>query len=273
MDGKMDSLMLSGEKQATFEALLDDIERVGSIPTGKDKKEDWIKHYENWTYMLLKSYEDALQKEKLDEVFNFNRKLGKIAKIISGFALLQGNAYLYSMGIFIGTFHAVADMLPGRNKEQTFNIRMAEVIGRVYVKQVLESLYKRDHVQHKDLCDKLGISPSQLNRVMGELSDIGCVKRYSAGKYAFYSLTSRGKKYVHEFLGCRKEEYIDYESVMLAGRKPQIDRKERESDMPDLEEEYRIDYREDKMEYEKFVNMKLAYSKGMEGMLEGNLYE
>lgn len=126
MDGKMNALMPNGEKQVTFEVLLDDMERVGSVPSEKNKNEDWVKRYENWTYMLQKSYEEALRKEKLDEIFAFNRKLGKIAKLIGGFALLQGNVYLYSMGAFVGAFHTMAGMLPERNKEQTFNIRMAE---------------------------------------------------------------------------------------------------------------------------------------------------
>lgn len=266
MDGKMNALMPNGEKQVTFEALLDDMERVGSVPSEKNKNEDWVKRYENWTYMLQKSYEEALRKEKLDEIFAFNRKLGKIAKLIGRFALLQGNAYLYSMGAFVGAFHTMAGMLPERNKEQTFNIRMAEVIGRVYVKQTLEALYGHDYTQHKDLCDKLGISPSQLNRIMGELDDIGCVKRCKSGKYAFYSLTARGKKYAREFLGCRKEAYIDYESVMLAGRKPQIDKKEQEFGMAGLAEEYSIhDKYGNMVKYGKFINTELAYpEKGFE---------
>ena len=262
MDGKENVSMLYGEKPLTFEALLKDMEQVGIVPIEINEKEDWDRRYEDWMYRLQKSYEEAMQKEELDDAFAFTRKYGKVAKTIKKFASTQENAYLYSMGTFVGVFHAMSGMLPKRNEAQIFHIKMAELKGRVYVKQALEFLYGQDFIQHKELCDKLGISPSQLNRVMGELTDVGCVRKYESGKYVFYSLTLLGRNYVHEFLGCRTEAYMEYDSVALAGQKPQIGERGSKLSTSRLAAEYRIDNaNEDMVKYAKLANVELSYGK------------
>lgn len=228
MDAKMSSFALerSNSKGETLETLLKEMEHTGAIPTSPVENDNWLNRYEKWTSTLQKTYGEALQKENLEETYTFNRKMRVLAKSISGFAHEQSSSYLYAMGMFAGVFFAMAGMLPKRNKEQIFNIRMASLKNRAYVKQILEILYESEYVQHKELCKKTGASQSQLNRTMAGLIDIGCVKRYKRGKYSLYALTPMGKKYTREFLGYKRKNYVEYDSVLMAGKKPQIEQKE-----------------------------------------------
>lgn len=229
MEVKLSSSVVgrNSSKGESLESLFKEMEHAGTIPTTPVENDNWLKRYEKWTSTLQKTYGEALQKENLEETYAFNRKMRVLTKSISGFAHEQGSSYLYAMGMFAGVFFAMAGMLPKRNKEQIFNIRMASLKNRAYVKQILEILYESEYVQHKDLCKKTGASQSQLNRTMTGLIDVGCVKRYKKGKYSLYSLTPMGRKYTKEFLGCKKKYYIEYDAVIMAGKKPQIKQKER----------------------------------------------
>lgn len=94
-----------------FIELLKDMKQAGIVPTKINEKEEWGRRYEDWAYRLQKSYEEAMQKEKLHEAFDFNRKMGKTVKMIQKFSQLQENSYLYYMGVFVGVFHAMSSML------------------------------------------------------------------------------------------------------------------------------------------------------------------
>lgn len=211
------------DKAETLETLLKEMKSTDIIPTKPIENEKWFNCYEKWGTTLQKTYGETLQKENLEEAYSFNRKMGILIKNIRRFAIEQGSSYLYAMGMFTGIFFAMSGMLPSRNKEQIFNIRMAGLKSRTYVKEILENLYESDYIQHKDLCERVNASPSQLNRTMDSLIDIGCIRRYKRGKYSLYSLTPMGRKYTKEFLGYVRKDYLEYDAIMLAGKKPQIE--------------------------------------------------
>lgn len=202
-----------------------------------------VKDYNRRTSALRRAYKEALQKEDLDEVYAFNRKMGPMMQQMHGLVKHSG---LYAMGMFSGVFVAMSDMLPQRNDEQIFNMYMAELKGRAYVKQIIKILYEGGCVQHKQMCNKINVSASQLTRSMSELIRIGCVRRYRSGKASVYMLTAMGEKYAREFLGYKKKELSGYAQVRLAGRKPQIERRERHAlvDNDDQAEAYKLSNRE-----------------------------
>ena len=232
MDAKMSSLVLeqNSSKGESLESLFKEMKHAGMIPTTPVENDNWVNRYEKWTSTLQKTYGEAMQKDNLEEAYTFNRKMRVAIKNINAFARTQGSSYLYAMGMFAGVFFAMAGMLPKRNKEQIFNVRMAILKNRAYVEQKLRFLYESEYVQHKDLCDRIGVSQSQLNRTMAGLIDINCVKRYKKGKYSLYSLTPEGRKYTKEILGYKRKNYIEYESVQMAGKKPQIEQKKQWED-------------------------------------------
>lgn len=240
MDTKINMPVLDRDKNETLENLYIEMKHTGYIPKTPVENENWLKRYEKWTSALQKTYGEALKKENLEETYVFNRKMGPLTRRISLFAHEQGHSYLYAMGMFAGVFFAMAGMLPARNKEQIFNIRMSGLKNRAYVKPVLEILYESDRMQHKDLCERVNASPSQLNRTMGNLIDTGCIKRYKRGKYSFYTLTPMGRKYTREILGYRKKEYVECIPIVLAGKKPQIWQKEQQITARQWASEYRI---------------------------------
>lgn len=234
------------DKAETLEILLKEMKSTDIIPTKPIENEKWFNCYEKWATTLQKTYGETLQKENLEEAYSFNRKMGILIKNIRRFAIEQGSSYLYAMGMFAGVFFAMAGMLPKRNKEQIFNIRMAGLKNRTYVKEILESLYESDCIQHKNLCERVNASPSQLNRTMESLIDIGCIRRYKRGKYSLYSLTPMGRKYTKEFLGYARKDYLEYYSVRMAGKKPRIEQKEVwekdwQKSVPRPEAEYSVD--------------------------------
>lgn len=247
MDAKMSSLVseLNSSKGKSLESLFKEMECDGTIPTEPVDNDNWLNRYEKWTSTLQKTYSEALQKDNLEEIYTFNRKMRVLTKNINAFAHVQGSSYLYAMGMFAGAFFAMSSALPKRNKEQIFNVRMAILKNREYVEPILKILYESEYMQHKHLSDRIGVSQSQLNRTMAVLIDIDCVKRYKEGKYSLYSLTPMGRKYTKEFLGYKRKSYIEYESVQMAGKKPQIDQKEqwknvRQMYMTQYIEEYSI---------------------------------
>ena len=149
---------------------------------------------------MQRMYEIVLQKEYLESAYLLNRKMKKYVKNVSELADKQEDSYLYTMGTFVGAYHVLSGKIPERNEDQIFNVRMSQTVGKAHVKATISHLYNHENVQHGDLCDKVGIAPSQLNRVMKDLVEIDCVKRYSVGKYSYYSLSDKGKKYVKEIV-------------------------------------------------------------------------
>lgn len=215
--------ILSSRKKDAIGAMLEEIQEKGIVPKTAAENETFLKRYEKWTSVVRKSYGEVLQKEDLEPVYTYNRRMWVVMQKISQFAFSQENSALFAMGVFSGVFTAMSDMLPQRNREQLFHMQMAVLKERAYVKPILKILYDSGCVQHKQICDKVNASASQLNRTMSDLIEIGCVKRYRSGKASIYMLTAMGEKYVDEFLGYRKWEY---DPTMLAGKKRQVKQKE-----------------------------------------------
>lgn len=200
------------------------MQQIVAVPATEAENEICVKDYNRRTSALRRAYKEALQKEDLEEVYAFNRKMGPMMQQMHGLVKHSG---LYAMGMFSGVFVAMSDMLPQRNDEQIFNMYMAELRERAYVKQIIKILYEDGYVQHKQMCNRINVSASQLTRSMSELIRIGCVRRYRGGKASVYMLTARGEKYAREFLGYKRRDLSKYAQVRLAGKKPQIKQRER----------------------------------------------
>ncbi len=213
-----------GKKDA-LEVMLEEIRKNGIASDTMMENEVCLKHYEKWTSVLRRSYSEALQKEDLEPIYTFNRRMGLVMQQIIQYSFSQKNSALFAMGVFSGVFTGLSDMLPKRNQEQLFHRQMVVLKERAYVKQILKILFENGCTQHKQICDKINISASQLNRTMSDLIEVGCVKRYRSGKASVYMLTAIGEKYVGEFLGYEKWEY---DLTMLSGKKRQIEQKENE---------------------------------------------
>lgn len=219
------------------------MQQVVAVPATEAENEICVKDYNRRTSALRRAYKEALQKEDLEEVYAFNRKMGPMMQQMHGLVKHSG---LYAMGMFSGVFVAMSDMLPQRNDEQIFNMYMAELRERAYVKQIIKILYEDGYVQHKQMCNRINVSASQLTRSMSELIKIGCVRRYRGGKASVYMLTARGEKYAREFLGYKRRDLSKYAQVRLAGKKPQIKQRERRAlmDSGDQAEAYKLSNRE-----------------------------
>ncbi len=215
------------KEKEQLQTLFDEIQQGMFIPTAPAENEVCVKRYREWISVFRKAYREALQKENLDEVYAFNRKMGPVIQKMHQSACAQEHAAFYAMGMFNGVFVGMSDMLPQRNNEQIFNVQMAELRERAYVKQIIKILYEGGCVQHKQMCDKINISASQLTRSMSDLIEAGCVKRYRSGKASIYMLTAMGERYAREFLGYKRINYSEYAQVRLAGKKPQIEQKKR----------------------------------------------
>lgn len=237
------TLTTTGKKKESLQAVLDEMQQVVAVPATAAENEICVKDYNRRTSALRRAYKEALQKEDLEEVYAFNRKMGPMMQQMHGLVKHSG---LYAMGMFSGVFVAMSDMLPQRNDEQIFNMYMAELRERAYVKQIIKILYEDGYVQHKQMCNRINVSASQLTRSMSELIRIGCVRRYRSGKASVYMLTARGEKYAREFLGYKRRDLSKYAQVRLTGKKPQIERRERRAlmDNGDQAEAYKLSNKE-----------------------------
>lgn len=204
------------ELSKNINVLIKEVSTAGNA-VSKEQKNAWARAYQMCTQNEIKLFSQYVLTENYDEALKCSRQLNHIAKKILEIAKKNENYYLYTMGIFNGSYNVLRNMISHQSEEKTFHYKMSVIVGLKYMKEILQYLYEHEYAQNKNICSYLNIAPNQLYKQMKKLIDAGCINRYPVGKNVFYSLTKQGKKYVKNVLGCKRNAEVYGEAVIVEG--------------------------------------------------------
>lgn len=190
--------------------VLSDVNKITGEESA-EKKNEWEENLKLASEKITLAYHEYEQNSEYENAFQLSRRVNIFAKKIKKIAMQHQDHYLYMMGFFNGTYSAFRNTLSHQNENAVFTVAMSQLIVRKHVKEILEYLYDNENTQNKRLCSVLNLRPNLLCKKLDPLIRAGCVVRYSAGKYAFYSLSDQGKRYVKNILGYKKKTVIDTE--------------------------------------------------------------
>lgn len=190
--------------------VLSDVNKITGEESA-EKKNEWEENLKLASEKITLAYHEYEQNSEYENAFQLSRRVNIFAKKIKKIAMRHQDHYLYMMGFFNGTYSAFRNTLSHQNENAVFTVAMSQLIVRKHVKEILEYLYDNENTQNKRLCSVLNLRPNLLCKKLDPLIRAGCVVRYSAGKYAFYSLSDQGKRYVKNILGYKKKTVIDTE--------------------------------------------------------------
>lgn len=174
-------------------------------PVDTGVKQGLARKYASVNSSVLRKYTSHVSNEEFNELSGLIRRMNVNSKRLVEAVAGTEDHYLYQIGVFNGIQQSYKALLPQQNSEKIFNARMARIIERKNFKDIIRSIYQRESIQNKRLCELTGIKPNVLNPKMKALSDAGCVKIKNIGKNSFYSLSDNGKRYARNILGCKKD--------------------------------------------------------------------
>lgn len=189
------------------------VKRMEELQDGEpeENKEDCVKALKKASEKTIEEYMNYAKTSDYESAYKLSRQLNIWAKKIKKFASKQVDFYLYMMGFYNATFSAYKNSISRQSEEAIFTLQMSKIINRRGIKEILQYLYCQEYVQNKNLCMEFSVAPNLLHKRLKVLIDANCVIRYSAGKYAYYSLSDFGKKYAKNILGCKEEHRADAE--------------------------------------------------------------
>lgn len=127
----------------------------------------------------------------------------------------------YYMGMLEGFTECFSGLFTERIKSDKLK---ANPLKSQYYNKIIQILFQKEYVQHKDLAAALGIKVSSLTRIMKtiEQDDQTYIVASSVGKYKYYCLTDAGKKYHAQYINqerwMRPEEAIEEMLVVIKKR-------------------------------------------------------
>lgn len=102
----------------------------------------------------------------------------------------------YLAGIMVGEASVGSAWLREQMTEDVYHHNMKILLTKAHVKDIIETIYHRQGIQHKDLAKQVGIKPNYLSQLIMRLEEIQCIRSFRTGKCTYYELTIRGNEYV-----------------------------------------------------------------------------
>ncbi len=174
---------------------------------GGVKNQDLSKSLEEWYRTYLQILIQGMKVQNAEPVRAETERIQYIKSIYESYLKTEdASKYIaYLVGIITGEGKVGGAWLREQTDEDVFNQNMGILLSRAHIRDIIVSIYDTPGIQHKTLAAQAGIKANYLNQLASMLEKINCIRRYGTGKCTYYELTLRGKKYVQDMIGPKKD--------------------------------------------------------------------
>lgn len=123
----------------------------------------------------------------------------------------QSMLLAYNLGKYDGVYSTMAEVIEKTVSQNQIDEIYNHIKTKKHLINIILYVYENPLVNHKKICDAIGVKPNYLSELMISLNKYGLINKYSFSKYTNYSLTEKGKK-VYEF-NKKNTVIIDYDRI------------------------------------------------------------
>lgn len=165
------------------------------------KKEEQTKEaILTWSMDYLQLLLLGMCQQKTEPVEEATKQIGYVKRVCERY-LSSRDTYTnmaYLAGVMVGEARVGSAWIREQMTEDAYHHNMKILLTKAHVKDIIETIYRRQGIQHKDLAKQVGIKPNYLSQLIMQLEEIQCVHSFRSGKCTYYELTIRGNEYVKE---------------------------------------------------------------------------
>lgn len=153
-----------------------------------------------WSMEYLQLLLSGMHRQKTEPVEEVAEQISYVKRVCERY-LSSRDAYTnmaYLAGVMVGEAMVGSAWIREQMTEDTYHHNMKILLTKAHVKDIIETIYHRQGIQHKDLAKQVGIKPNYLSQLIMQLEEIQCVCSFRAGKCIYYELTIRGNEYAQK---------------------------------------------------------------------------
>lgn len=175
-------------------------ETIQSYFKERKKEEQTEEAILTWSMGYLQLLLSGMRQQKTEPVEEATEQIGYVKRVCERY-LSSRDTYTniaYLAGVMVGEARVGSAWIREQMMDDDYHHNMKILLTKAHVKDIIETIYHRQGIQHKDLAKQVGIKPNYLSQLIMQLEEVQCVRSFRAGKCTYYELTIRGNEYIKE---------------------------------------------------------------------------
>lgn len=151
-----------------------------------------------WSMDYLQMLLSGMHRQKTEPVEEATEQIGYVKRICERYLFSRDTHtnMAYLAGVMVGEARVGSAWIREQMTKDAYHRNMKILLTKTHVKDIIETIYHRQGIQHKDLAKQVGIKPNYLSQLITQLEEVQCVRSFRTGKCTYYELTIRGNEYV-----------------------------------------------------------------------------